>query len=180
MGYTAVKGGLEAIEAAERLIDSLPTDPGESTLELRQLCHQLGAAVDKVIGEGGVYAPELAAQAIRQTEGDLFEAAFVLRAYRSTLPRLGYAEAVRGDQMRLQRRISSAFRDIPGGQLLGRTRDYTQRLLDLSPFRPADTGAGGDGKDYPGEIPVAVALHGPGGDESHTENGVRVETAGRL
>jgi len=135
MGYTAVKGGLEAIEAAERLIESLPTDPDESTLEIRQLCHQLGAAVDKVIGEGGVYAPELAAQAIRQTEGDLFEAAFVLRAYRSTLPRLGYAEAVRGEQMRLRRRISSAFRDIPGGQLLGRTRDYTQRLLDLSPFR---------------------------------------------
>src|SRR5262249_21877535 len=53
------------------------------------------------------------------------------RAYRSTLPRLGYAEPVRGTQMRLVRRISSAFRDVPGGQLLGRTRDYTQRLLDL-------------------------------------------------
>ena len=144
MGYTAVKGGLEAIEAAERLIESLPTDADESTLEIRQLCHQLGAAVDKVIGEGGVYAPELAAQAIRQTEGDLFEAAFVLRAYRSTLPRLGYAEAVRGEQMRLRRRISSAFRDIPGGQLLGRTRDYTQRLLDLSPFRSTNGSSDGD------------------------------------
>jgi alpha-D-ribose 1-methylphosphonate 5-triphosphate synthase subunit PhnI len=30
------------------------------------------------------------------------------------------------------RRISSAFKDVPGGQLLGRTRDYTQRLLDFS------------------------------------------------
>ena len=136
MGYTAVKGGAEAIEAAEKLIQTLPTEPDESALELRQLRHQLGAAVDKVIGEGGVYAPDLAAQAIRQTEGDLFEAAFVLRAYRSTLPRLGYAQPVRGDQMRLRRRISSAFRDIPGGQLLGRTRDYTQRLLELLPGGP--------------------------------------------
>ncbi|MGH2549503.1 MAG: carbon-phosphorus lyase complex subunit PhnI, partial [Thermomicrobiales bacterium] len=33
--------------------------------------------------------------------------------------------------MLVSRRISSSFRDIPGGQLLGRTRDYTQRLLDL-------------------------------------------------
>jgi len=132
MGYTAVKGGLDAIEAAEELIQSLPTDPDEPALELRQLRHQLAAAVDKVVGEGGVYAPDLAAQAIRQTEGDLFEAAFVLRAYRSTLPRLGYAEPVEGKTMRLRRRISSAFRDIPGGQLLGRTRDYTQRLLDFA------------------------------------------------
>jgi alpha-D-ribose 1-methylphosphonate 5-triphosphate synthase subunit PhnI len=132
MGYTSVKGGAQAIEAAEQLINTLPLDAGEPELELRQLRHQLGAAVDKVVSEGGVYAPDLAAQAIRQTEGDLFEAAFMLRAYRSTLPRLGYAEPVRGTQMRLVRRISSAFRDVPGGQLLGRTRDYTQRLLDLA------------------------------------------------
>lgn len=133
MGYTSVKGGAQAIEAAEQLINTLPLDADEPELELRQLRHQLGAAVDKVVSEGGVYAPDLAAQAIRQTEGDLFEAAFMLRAYRSTLPRLGYAEPVRGTQMRLVRRISSAFRDVPGGQLLGRTRDYTQRLLDLAP-----------------------------------------------
>jgi alpha-D-ribose 1-methylphosphonate 5-triphosphate synthase subunit PhnI len=135
VGYTAVKGGADAIAAAEKLIQTLPRDPGEPGLEIRQLRHQLGAAVDKVVGEGGVYAPDLAAQAILQTEGDLFEAAFTLRAYRSTLPRLGYAEAVRGTQMRLRRRISSAFRDIPGGQLLGRTRDYTQRLLEVLPAR---------------------------------------------
>jgi alpha-D-ribose 1-methylphosphonate 5-triphosphate synthase subunit PhnI len=110
VGYTAVKGGADAIAAAEKLIQTLPRDPGEPGLEIRQLRHQLGAAVDKVVGEGGVYAPDLAAQAILQTEGDLFEAAFTLRAYRSTLPRLGYAEAVRGTQMRLRRRISSAFR----------------------------------------------------------------------
>jgi alpha-D-ribose 1-methylphosphonate 5-triphosphate synthase subunit PhnI len=164
MGYTAVKGGAEAIEAAEKLIQTLQTEADEAALELRQLRHQLGAAVDKVIGEGGVYAPDLAAQAIRQTEGDLFEAAFVLRAYRSTLPRLGYAQAVRGDEMRLRRRISSAFRDIPGGQLLGRTRDYTQRLLELLPSRPRSTnghlrnGHSADGRAAPKVADVLRAM----------------------
>jgi alpha-D-ribose 1-methylphosphonate 5-triphosphate synthase subunit PhnI len=165
MGYTAVKGGALAIEAAEKLIQTLHTEPDEPALELRQLRHQLGAAVDKVIGEGGVYAPDLAAQAIRQTEGDLFEAAFVLRAYRSTLPRLGYAQPVRGDHMRLRRRISSAFRDIPGGQLLGRTRDYTQRLLDLLPDRPKSSngyvsnGHVPDGRTAPKVADVLRAMH---------------------
>jgi alpha-D-ribose 1-methylphosphonate 5-triphosphate synthase subunit PhnI len=131
MGYTAVKGGDEAIRAAERLIERLLLAPDEAALEVRQVLSQLGAAVDRVIGEGGIYAPELAALAIKQTEGDLAEAAFLLRAYRSTLPRLATAEPARGEEMRVVRRISSAFKDVPGGQLLGRTRDYTQRLLDF-------------------------------------------------
>ncbi len=33
--------------------------------------------------------------------------------------------------MRVIRRISSAFKDIPGGQILGATSDYTLRLLDF-------------------------------------------------
>ena len=131
MGYTSVTGGAEAIAAAERLIQQLPVDPDETLLELRQVKHQLRAAVDQVMGEGGLYAPDLAALAFRQAEGDMAEAAFMLRAYRSTLPRLGYALPVSGREMTVIRRISSTFRDVPDGQLLGRTRDYTQRLLDL-------------------------------------------------
>lgn len=131
MGYTSVTGGAEAIAAAERLIQQLPVDPDETLLELRQVKHQLRAAVDQVMGEGGLYAPDLAALAFRQAEGDMAEAAFMLRAYRSTLPRLGYALPVSGREMNVIRRISSTFRDVPDGQLLGRTRDYTQRLLDL-------------------------------------------------
>jgi len=34
--------------------------------------------------------------------------------------------------MRLNRRISATFKDLPGGQVLGATYDYTQRLLDFS------------------------------------------------
>src|SRR6266508_4351487 len=132
MGYSAVKGGLEAISAAELLVQHPPLATDELALDTRQLEHQLGQAVDKIMSEGGLYAPALAALALKQAEGDLFEAAFLLRAYRSTLPRVGYSLPARGDQMRVLRRISSAFKDVPGGQLLGRTRDYTQRLLDFS------------------------------------------------
>lgn len=131
MGYTSVKGGADAIAAAERLIQLLELESDEQRLELRQVSHQLRAAVDQVMGEGGLYAPELATLAFRQAEGDMAEASFMVRAYRSTLPRLGYSLPVTGAEMRVERRISSAFRDVPGGQLLGRTRDYTQRLLDL-------------------------------------------------
>jgi alpha-D-ribose 1-methylphosphonate 5-triphosphate synthase subunit PhnI len=146
MGYTSVKGGEDAIGAAEHLIHELPIELGEARLEVRQLLHQLGLAVDKVMSEGGVYAPELAALAIKQAEGDLFEAAFLLRAYRSTLPRVGYSLPARGEQMRVVRRISSAFKDVPGGQLLGRTRDYTQRLLDFSLLEePAPNGVATNG-----------------------------------
>lgn len=135
MGYTAVKGGEDAILAAERLIERLRVAPDEAAIEVRQVLSQFGAAVDRVIGEGGLYAPLLAALALKQTEGDVIEAAFLLRAYRSTLPRLATAQPVSGDEMLVVRRISSAFKDIPGGQLLGRTRDYTQRLLDFRLLR---------------------------------------------
>lgn len=131
MGYTSVKGGAEAIAAAERLIQHLEMDDGEQRLELRQIRNQLRAAVDQVMGEGGLYAPDLAALALKQAEGDMAEASFMVRSYRSTLPRIGYSLPIGGAGMWVERRISSTFRDVPGGQLLGRTRDYTQRLLDL-------------------------------------------------
>lgn len=139
MAYTSVRAGADAIAAAERLIQERPREEGEALLELRQVRNQLRAAVEQIMGEGGLYAPDLAALALQQAEGDMAEAAFMLRAYRSTLPRLGYAEPVRGDEMDVVRRISSAFRDIPGGQLLGRTRDYTQRLLNLDAVPAAET-----------------------------------------
>ncbi len=153
MGYSAVKGGADAIRAAEELIAHPLLDADEAPLDTRQLRHQLGLAADKVMGEGGLYAPELAALALKQAEGDLFEAAFLLRAYRSTLPRFGYALPAHGRAMRTVRRISSAFKDIPGGQLLGRTRDYTQRLLDFARLgrglgSPAPTN-GAAGPDLP-------------------------------
>jgi len=162
MAYTAVKGGAEAVAAAEELVRRPPVEADEGLLELRQIRHQLGAAVDKVMGEGGLYAPDLAALAIQQAEGDLFEASFMLRAYRSTLPRFGSALPVGGEEMTVVRRISSSFKDVPGGQLLGRTRDYTQRLLDFG--RLAQNGPGPDGAALPGangHAPAPAADEGP-------------------
>jgi alpha-D-ribose 1-methylphosphonate 5-triphosphate synthase subunit PhnI len=127
MAYTAVRGGQAAIAAAEALI---AVSARERVAPARALAG-LPALVDQVMGEGGLYAPELAALAITQAEGDPIEAAFLLRAFRSTLPRIGYSLPGAGEEVRVRRRISSAFKEVPGGQVLGRTRDYTQRLLDL-------------------------------------------------
>lgn len=126
MAYTAVKGGEEAIKAAELLERSAAEGSGLSEEAVEK---GLRYAVDQVMSEGGLYAPRLAARAVAQAQGDLAEAAFLLRAYRSTLPRRGYTQPASTDGLRLVRRVSSAFKDVPGGQLLGPTRDYSQRLL---------------------------------------------------
>jgi alpha-D-ribose 1-methylphosphonate 5-triphosphate synthase subunit PhnI len=54
------------------------------------------------------------------------------RAYRTTLPRFGYCEPVDTAKMKVERRVSATYKDLPGGQLLGPTFDYTHRLLDPS------------------------------------------------
>jgi alpha-D-ribose 1-methylphosphonate 5-triphosphate synthase subunit PhnI len=98
---------------------------------LAQISEQLGRAVDRAMGEGSLYDRELAALAVKQAQGDLIEAAFLLRAYRTTMPRFGYSLPVDTAKMQLQRRISAVFKDLPGGQVLGPTHDYTHRLLDF-------------------------------------------------
>lgn len=128
MAYTAVRGGEEAIRAAEVLENAAVEGSG---LTVEAVEKGMGYAVDAVMSEAGLYAPKLAARAVAQAQGDLAEAAFLLRAYRSTLPRRGYTDAADTGDMRLVRRVSSAFKDVPGGQILGPTRDYSQRLLGL-------------------------------------------------
>jgi len=131
MGYSSVRGGMDAIEHAETLIAAQVTD-SDHPVALPQVTDHIALLLDQVMGEGGVYDLDLGALAVKQAEGDPIEAAFLLRAYRTTLPRVGYSFPSTGREMRIQRRVSSAFRDIPGGQVLGRTRDYTQRLLDFA------------------------------------------------
>lgn len=129
--YVAVKGGEKAIENAHRLLEG--KRQGESQeLSIRQIKEQMSFAVDRVMGEGSVYDPDLAALAIKQAQGDLQEAVFLLRAFRATLPRLLVSEPLQTAKMRVGRRISAAFKDLPGGQILGPTFDYTHRLLDFS------------------------------------------------
>lgn len=131
MGYVAVKGGNAAIEEACRLFAYERTKGASAPLGVDQIREQLYLAVDRIMGEGGLYAPELAALAFKQAAGDSFEAAFMLRAFRATQRRLGYSLAAGTEKMRVIRRISSAFKDIPGGQILGATSDYTLRLIDF-------------------------------------------------
>lgn len=133
MGYAAARGGTEAIIAAEKLVRGGRDNGSSPWLGLDQITDRLRLAVDRVMGEGALWAPELAARAFRQAEGDVAEAAQILRAHRSTLPRLAYSEPVHADELTVLRRISPAFRNPPGKQLLGRTLDYVGRLLDLMP-----------------------------------------------
>ncbi len=131
MAYVAVKGGEKAIDAAHAwLAAERRGDPDLPALTPQQVRAQRGRAVDRVMAEGSLYDPDLAARAIAQAQGDLVEAAFLLRAYRTTLPRFGYAAPVETARMRPRRRISAIFKDLPGGQMRGPTTDYTHRLLD--------------------------------------------------
>jgi alpha-D-ribose 1-methylphosphonate 5-triphosphate synthase subunit PhnI len=130
MGYVAVKGGQDAITNAADLVEYYRWRERPRPIDYEQFRPQFRLLIDKVMGEGSLYAPEHAALALQQVEGDVFEAAFILRAYRATLQRRYYSETINTREMFVQRRISSAFREIPGGQILGPTRDYTQRLLN--------------------------------------------------
>ena len=135
MGYVAVKGGQDAIENANQLVEYYRLKGRTQPLRLDQVRTQLRLAIDRAMGEGSLYAPEHAALALMQVEGDSFEAAFHLRAWRATLKRRYYSEIMNTREMIVERRISSTFREIPGGQILGPTRDYSMRLLEPSLLR---------------------------------------------
>jgi alpha-D-ribose 1-methylphosphonate 5-triphosphate synthase subunit PhnI len=133
MAYVAVKGGEQAIANAHAwLSESRRGDPAVPEVSLAQIGEQLGRAVDRAMGEGSLYDRELGALAVKQAQGDLIEAAFLLRAYRTTMPRFGYSLPVDTARMALRRRISAVFKDLPGGQVLGPTYDYTHRLLNFA------------------------------------------------
>jgi alpha-D-ribose 1-methylphosphonate 5-triphosphate synthase subunit PhnI len=136
--YIAVKGGEAAIEASRQLLASARRgDPAVRELEVAQIREQLGLLVDRVMAEASLYDPELAALALKQARGDAVEAIFLLRAYRTTLPRVAATEPIDTQRMRAKRRVSAIFKDLPGGQLLGPTYDYTQRLIDFSLLTPS-------------------------------------------
>ncbi|WP_404379016.1 carbon-phosphorus lyase complex subunit PhnI [Caenispirillum salinarum] len=130
--YVAVKGGERAIDNAHRLLaEERRGDRAVPALSLTQIKDQMTLAVDRVMTEGSLYDRDLAALAIKQARGDLVEAIFLLRAYRTTLPRLAVSEPVDTARMTIRRRVSATFKDLPGGQVLGPTFDYTHRLMDF-------------------------------------------------
>lgn len=131
--YVAVKGGEAAIDNAHALLaETRRGDPSVPELTLDQIKEQMALAVDRVMTEGSLYDKDLAALAIKQAHGDLVEAIFLLRAYRTTLSRIADSEPVDTSDMRIRRRISATYKGVPGGQILGPTFDYTHRLLDFA------------------------------------------------
>ncbi|MRS16735.1 carbon-phosphorus lyase complex subunit PhnI [Enterobacteriaceae bacterium RIT691] len=138
--YVAVKGGEKAIAAAHALQESKRRgDPAVQELSVAQIDQQLNLAVDRVMTEGGIADRELAALALKQASGDNVEAIFLLRAYRTTLAKFAVSEPINTAEMRLERRISAVYKDVPGGQLLGPTYDYTHRLLDFTLLANGET-----------------------------------------
>ncbi|MGA0827260.1 MAG: carbon-phosphorus lyase complex subunit PhnI [Gemmobacter sp.] len=155
--YVAVKGGERAIEAAHDWLGRARRGaPEVPELGVAQIREQLALAVNRVMGEGSLYDPDLAALAIKQARGDLIEAVFLIRAYRTTLPRLGASRPVDTGAMACVRRISATFKDAPGGQVLGPTFDYTHRLID---FALAAEGAAPAPAPAPAEAPAAPMPH---------------------
>ena len=141
--YVAVKGGERAIDNAhEWLAEERRGDTAIAELSLDQIREQLALAVARVMAEGSLFDPDLAALAIKQARGDLIEAVFLIRAFRTTLPRFGASTPLDTGAMVCDRRISATFKDLPGGQVLGPTFDYTHRLID---FTLAATGDAPDG-----------------------------------
>lgn len=130
MAYVAVTGGREAIEQSLKLLEIFRDSKEDMTVSA--IKENMGLLIDKIMSEAGFYSQEYAALALKQCEGSVEEAVFLLRAYRSTLQRNYYSCPVDTRDMRLIRRISAAFKDIPGGQILGPTYDYSHRLLDFS------------------------------------------------
>ncbi|HAT1626710.1 TPA: carbon-phosphorus lyase complex subunit PhnI [Klebsiella oxytoca] len=138
--YVAVKGGEKAIVAAHALQEQQRRGDGRlPEISVDQISQQLNLAVERVMTEGGIADRELAALALKQASGDSVEAIFLLRAYRTTLQRLAVSEPVDTAVMRLERRISAVYKDIPGGQMLGPTYDYTHRLLDFTLLANGET-----------------------------------------
>ena len=137
--YVAVKGGERAIRNAHALLaEDRRGNADVPELSLDQIDEQLSLAVDRVMTEGSLYDRELAALAIKQARGDTIEAVFLLRAYRTTLPRLAVSEPIDTGTMTVMRRVSATYKDLPGGQVLGPTFDYTHRLLDFDLAEPSD------------------------------------------
>jgi alpha-D-ribose 1-methylphosphonate 5-triphosphate synthase subunit PhnI len=129
--YVAVKGGEIAIANAHALLaEKRRGDRSLPAISIEQIMEQLSLSVDRVMAEGSLYDPGLAAIALKQARGDMIEAIFILRAHRTTLPRFGHSKPIDTGTMRVTRRVSATYKDLPGGQILGPTFDYTHRLID--------------------------------------------------
>ena len=142
--YVAVKGGERAIANAHRLARrGAPRRPGGAGAHARRRSTSSSAlAVDRVMSEGSLLRPRA-----RRARRSSRRAAICSRRSSCCAPT---ARRCRGSAstrpidtgaMTLRRRISATFKDVPGGQILGPTFDYTHRLLDFDAGAPSATAA---------------------------------------
>lgn len=136
MAYVATRGGERAIEQSERLFREEMGSFNMSRVD--SVRNSLPYLIDRIMGEASLYDEDLTVLALVQAGGDLYEAVLLLRAWRTTQPRLGVAATIEQDQLFTHRRVSAAFKDIPGGQVLGPTLDYAHRILATEVLQGAD------------------------------------------
>ena len=129
MGYVAVKGGANAINNSVLMYKNRRLVDGED-IEVEKIKTNMRPLINQVMSEASFYDRDTAALAIKQAEGNMEEAVFLMRAHRSTLPRLYYSTITDTREMFVERRVSASFKDIPGGQILGASPDFTHRLSD--------------------------------------------------
>ena len=117
--YVAVKGGERAIDNAHAwLAEVRRGDSAVPELSVAQIREQMALAVARVMAEGSLYDPDLAALAIKQARGDLVEAVFLIRAYRTTLPRFGPSTCPPGASLKVaEMRRVQAIRAVSTGAL---------------------------------------------------------------
>jgi alpha-D-ribose 1-methylphosphonate 5-triphosphate synthase subunit PhnI len=152
------KGGTGAIIAAEQLVLQRRALL-DGKISLDAVIDSFPIALDRIMGEGGLWDPTTAAAAFLQANGDASEAVHLLRAHRSTLPRLAFSEPMLPREMRILRRIVPAHRQPDGPQLLGETVDYTARIIhdgahpplpvDASESDGSGRNTGEGGSDHP-------------------------------
>lgn len=149
MGYTTVLDRSGAVGAAALLAESQSARTGGG--------FAAGLLIDQVMAEAGVVEPAVARLALDQADGDLARAVSLIRAWSAVLPR--HAPSRAGwDELVCRRRITPGYAGPPGGQYLGASRDYAQRLLDLSPLSP---GAVAPEEPEAAEEPVANGHQAP-------------------
>jgi len=129
MSYAGTnKGGTEAIVAAERLVLERRAQL-DSGLTADTVIASFPLAIDRIMGEGGLWDEATAAAAFLQANGDITEAVHLIRAHRSTLPRLAFSHPLNPREVQILRRVVSTQRQPDGPILLGETVDYTARIL---------------------------------------------------
>ena len=156
MGYVAVRGGGRAIEESLKLLERERVS-GNAMASVSEIEATFPGLIEQVMGEASLYAPRLAAVALKQAQGSPEEAVFLLRAFRSTLERPYTSRVIDTQNMAVQRRISAAFKDVPGGQLLGATRDYSHRLIRFDLENETDEDAAEARRQFDEELEAACA-----------------------